>query len=147
MASSSSVPRSTAIISVRGVMTSATDILSNRMTLVTTFNSSSSRAPSLYPIWARIFRSVRLTVSSLGVRRTLLKELIGTRTGFISITIQWIRCAEGIASFFQYTAPIVLGTISEITRIASVKTPVKTPIHTSPKTFVAAEPPIAAPAV
>ena len=139
--------RGTATMSVRGVITSPTVTSSRRITLVTTFHSSSSMVPSRYPIWARTSNSARLTVDPREPRKARLKKLSGIRIGFMRSTIQWSTCAAGAPSCGQNVAPMVFGTISEKSRMINVRTPVKTPIQACPKTLAAMEPPKDAPAV
>ena len=147
MASSTEAVPDTAIMSVRGVMTSPTVTSSRRITFVTIFHSSSSIVPSLKPSCASTSSSARLVIDPLVPLSIRLKKLRGTKTGFIRMTIQCSRWADGLASSCQKVAPIVLGTIAEKSRMIRVSTAVNTPIQASPKTRAAREPPSAAPAV
>ena len=65
----------------------------------------------------------------------------------MTITIHHSTWAAGLPNRCQNVAPIVLGMISEKSRMMSVRTPVNTPIHTWPNTRPAIAPPSAAPAV
>lgn len=135
-------------MTTRGVIAEAasTDLNRNRLRMI--FDSRSLMWPCSSPSPAIATNSSRLKFTGLwlpAIQRVRAWDT--TMSGYIARTSRLMKRALGTLSWRQYTAPRVLGTISEPNRISRVMTAENTPNQASPNTIVAWAPAPMAPTV
>ncbi|EEX38517.1 hypothetical protein VIB_000172 [Vibrio metschnikovii CIP 69.14] len=132
---------------VRGVITCVTGTSLMLSRLLRIFDSPSASSPLSLASSAMADSSSRMRGTSMLRAKRLVICCENQTNGVRHHTIQSRITALAGASWRQYAAPMVLGTISDSTRMPSVNTAENTPSHWLPKTTAACAPALAAPMV